>query len=194
MNKLTHEFQAAPQFNTLPIGQSSYNCTGLLLPSVPKKCYPYWTDSRIFWKCQILSPCNKWQILAKFKILPICLKLVGNLDLVSSYRSGIITSDFGSKKCPFAEFLAFSCHFTMNKLVHEFQTTPHLTYFPSANRLKTLQGYFWHQCRTNVTHIGPIRKYFENANFCSHLLTGQKLAKSEILPIRLKLVGNLDLQ
>ena len=86
----------------------------------------------------------------------------------------------------------------MNKLMHEFQTTPHFNILPvgqssSANRLKTLQGYFWHQCRTNVTHIGPIRKYFENTNFCRHLLTGQKLAKSEILPIRLKLVGNLDL-
>ena len=65
MNKLTHEFQATPQFNTLPIGQSSYNFTGLLLPSVPNKCHPYWTDSRIFWKCQILSPCNKWQNIGK---------------------------------------------------------------------------------------------------------------------------------
>ena len=42
-----------------------------------------------------------------------------------------------------------------------------------------------------MTHIGPIRKQFENANFCRHV-TGQKLAKSEILPICLKLVGNLD--
>ena len=70
------------------------------------------------------------KILVKFEILPICLKLVGNLDLVSSYRSGIITSDFGSKKYPFAEFLAFSCHFTMNKLMHEFQTTPHFNILP----------------------------------------------------------------
>ena len=70
------------------------------------------------------------KILPKFEILPICLKLVGNLDLVSSDRSGIITSGFGSKKYPFAEFLAFSCHFTMNELMHEFQTTSHFNILP----------------------------------------------------------------
>ena len=42
----------------------------------------------------------------KFEILLLCLKLVGNLDLEKSYRSGIITSGFSSKKYPFAEFLA----------------------------------------------------------------------------------------
>ena len=63
------------------------------------------------------------KILAKFEILPICLKLVGNLDLVPSYQSGIITSGFGSKKYPFAEF-------TMNKLMHEFQATSQFNTLP----------------------------------------------------------------
>ena len=45
-----------------------------------------------------------------------------------------------------------------------------------------------------MTHIGPIRKYFENDNFCRHctVTSVEKLAKFEILPICLKLVGNLD--
>ena len=163
---------------------------------MPNKCDPYWTDLRIFWKCQILSSwySNRWEKLAKFEILPICLKLVRNLDLELSYRSGIITSGFGSKKYPFFEFLAPRATLPWIHWRTGFRLHPILTYFPSANRLKTLQGYFWHQCQTNVTHIGPIREYFENAKFCHHGNRWEKLAKFEILPICLKLVGNLDVE
>ena len=127
-------------------------------------------------------------------MLPICLKLVGNLDLVSSYRYGIITSGFGSKKYPFAEFLAFSCHFTMNKLMHEFQTTPHFNILPVGQSSKNFTGLLLASVPNKCDPYWTDSKIFENANFCRHLQTGQKLAKSEILPIRLKLVGNLDLK
>ena len=74
-----------------------------------------------------------------------------------------------------------------------FRPHPNLTHFPSANRPTTLRGYSCHQCRTNVTHIGPIREYHENAKFCHHVTSDKILAKFEILPICLKLVGNVDL-
>ena len=53
--------------------------------------------------------------------------MVTNLAFSKYFRISPIENHqrgFGSKKCPFAEFLALSCHFTMNKLTHEFQTMP----------------------------------------------------------------------
>ena len=84
-----------------------------------------------------------------------------------------------------SRFLVHNPFFYVNTLnsTHEFQATSQFNIFPTTNRLKTLQGYFWHQCRTNVTHIGPIRKYFENVNFCRYETRAKKLAKFKILPI-----------
>ena len=112
---------------------------------------------------------------AKCQILPIfCHFLHGDklgIFKIFSYQSNRKSSKrFWFEKVPICRVSGF----TMNKLTHEFQTTPHFNILTSANRLKTLQGYFWHQCRTNVTHIEPIRKYFENANFCWHVLNRDK--------------------
>ena len=117
---LTH-FPSANRPTTLQ-GYSCYQCRTNVTHIGPIRKY--------FENANFCHHVTSDKILVKFEILPICLKLVGNLDLVSSYRSGIITSGFGSKKYPFAEFLAFSCHFTMNKLTHEFQATPQFNTFP----------------------------------------------------------------
>ena len=130
MKTLVHEFQTTPHYNILPLGQSSWNFTGLLLTSVPNKCDPYWTDSKIFWKCQFLSLWNKGQKIDK----------IWNFADLSETRwkprSWVILSIWYNKKwfwfekVPIFRVLGSSCHFTMNTLTHEFQAMPHFNILP----------------------------------------------------------------